>query len=99
MVDAATALKAPLLDIPENYYEDLAARFGLGDAELEALRHRHLLYDRDASGSVFRHAYTGQFRDRVFVEIAERSGRYSGFGAANASVRMAARRRSRGAAG
>jgi len=96
VVDAAAARQAPLLDIPENYYEDLAARFGLDDAELMALRQRHLLYDRDGSGGVFRHAYTRQFRDRVFLEIAERSGRYSGFGAVNASVRMAAQRRSRG---
>jgi 4-hydroxyphenylpyruvate dioxygenase len=95
VVDAAAGRQAPLLDIPENYHEDLAARFGLDDAELEALRQRHLFYDRDASGGVFRHAYTRQFRDRVFLEIAERSGSYGGFGAANASVRMAAQRRSR----
>ncbi|NBQ73884.1 MAG: sugar phosphate isomerase/epimerase and 4-hydroxyphenylpyruvate domain-containing protein [Acetobacteraceae bacterium] len=85
--------QTPLLELPENYYEDLAARFGLEDAELEALRHHHLLYDRDASGGVFRHAYTRQFRDRVFFEIAERADGYTGFGAANAAVRMAAQRR------
>jgi len=96
VVDAATIRAAPLLDIPENYYEDLAARFGLDDSELEALQRRHLLYDRDAAGGVFRHAYTRQFRDRVFLEIAERAGGYSGFGAANAPVRMAAQRRNRG---
>ncbi|NBS43467.1 MAG: sugar phosphate isomerase/epimerase and 4-hydroxyphenylpyruvate domain-containing protein [Acetobacteraceae bacterium] len=87
--------QTPLLELPENYYEDLAARFGLEDAELEALRHHHLLYDRDASGGVFRHAYTRQFRDRVFFEIAERADGYTGFGAANAAVRMAAQRRFR----
>jgi 4-hydroxyphenylpyruvate dioxygenase len=98
VADAAAARQAPLLDIPENYYEDLAARFGLDDAELEALRNRHLLYDRDAEGGVFRHAYTQPFRDRVFLEVAERAGGYTGFGAANAPVRMAAQRRSRGTA-
>ncbi|MBR0659808.1 bifunctional sugar phosphate isomerase/epimerase/4-hydroxyphenylpyruvate dioxygenase family protein [Neoroseomonas oryzicola] len=91
--DAAAARGAPMLDIPENYYEDLAARLGLGDAELHALQQRHLLYDQDAAGGVFRHAYTRQFRDRIFLEIAERSGGYTGFGAVNAPVRMAAQRR------
>jgi 4-hydroxyphenylpyruvate dioxygenase len=94
-MEAAAARQAPLLDIPENYYEDLAARFGLEDAELEALRQRHLLYDQDPAAGIFRHAYTRQFRDGVFLEIAERTGGYPGFGAANAPVRMAAHRRSR----
>lgn len=91
--DAAASRGAPMLDIPENYYEDLAARLGLDDAELHALQQRHLLYDQDAAGGIFRHAYTRQFRDRIFLEIAERSGGYTGFGAVNAPVRMAAQRR------
>ncbi|MEO3475390.1 TIM barrel protein [Roseomonas sp. CAU 1739] len=92
-LDDAAGRHAPLLDIPANYYEDLGARFGLDDAELEALKARHVLYDRDNDGGVFRHAYTRQFQDRAFLEIVERSGGYVGFGAANASVRMAAQRR------
>ncbi|MGG5807742.1 bifunctional sugar phosphate isomerase/epimerase/4-hydroxyphenylpyruvate dioxygenase family protein [Falsiroseomonas sp. CW058] len=92
-VDLAATRGAPLLDIPENYYEDLGARFGLEDEELGALAERHLLYDRDGSGGAFRHAYTHAFRDRFFLELAERQGGYGGFGAANASVRMAAQRR------
>lgn len=91
--EAAAARRAPMLDIPENYYEDLGARFGLDDAELAALARRHLLYDRDPAGGVFRHAYTHAFRDRFFLEIAERTGGYAGFGAANAPARMAAQRR------
>ncbi|WP_137176776.1 bifunctional sugar phosphate isomerase/epimerase/4-hydroxyphenylpyruvate dioxygenase family protein [Roseomonas sp. AR75] len=91
--EAAAAEGAPLLDIPENYYEDLGARFGLEDAELAALAQRHLLYDRDPDGGSFRHLYTHAFRDRFFLEIAERGGGYAGFGAANAPVRMAAQRR------
>jgi 4-hydroxyphenylpyruvate dioxygenase len=92
-VDATVTRGAPLLDIPENYYEDLGARFGLSDAELEALACRHLLYDRDPQGGSFRHAYTHASRDRFFLEIVERAGGYGGFGAANAAVRMAAQRR------
>ncbi|WP_272910922.1 bifunctional sugar phosphate isomerase/epimerase/4-hydroxyphenylpyruvate dioxygenase family protein [Falsiroseomonas oryziterrae] len=92
-VDAAATRQAPLLDIPENYYEDVAARFGLDDAELEALQRRHLLYDRDSAGGVFRHAYSQAFRERFFFELVERLGGYAGFGASNAAVRMAAQRR------
>jgi 4-hydroxyphenylpyruvate dioxygenase len=98
-MDEASAAGAPLLDIPENYFEDLAARYGLDDAELAALARRHLLYDQDPAGGVFRHAYTHAFRDRFFLELAERSGGYAGFGAANAPVRMAAQRRARPAGG
>lgn len=92
-VDAAASHHAPLLDIPENYYEDLGARFGLDDAEAAALAARHLLYDRDAAGGTFLHAYTQAFRDRFFLEILSRAGGYSGYGAANAPFRMAAQRR------
>lgn len=92
-VDAAAVRAAPLLDIPANYYEDLGARFGLAEDELVMLSRRHLLYDRDASGGVYRHVYTASFRDRFFLEMVERSGGYAGFGAANAPIRMAAQRR------
>ncbi|MGG5821461.1 bifunctional sugar phosphate isomerase/epimerase/4-hydroxyphenylpyruvate dioxygenase family protein [Falsiroseomonas sp. HW251] len=91
-VDAAAAAGAPLLDIPANYYEDLAARFGLDEAELDAMAKRHLLYDRDPTGGSFLHAYTHAFRDRFFLELLERRDAYAGFGAANAPVRMAAQR-------
>jgi 4-hydroxyphenylpyruvate dioxygenase len=94
VVDAAASRQAPLLAIPENYYEDLGARFGLDDEMLAALARRHLLYDRDPTGGNFLHAYTPAFRDRFFLEIAARDGGYAGFGAANAPVRMAAQRRS-----
>ena len=85
--------EAPLLPIPENYYDDLAARWGLDDAALGALRARHLLYDRGetaAGGGEFLHAYTLAFAGRFFFEMLERRGGYKGFGAANAAVRMAA---------
>ena len=95
-VDAAAARGAPLLEIADNYYEDLAARFPLGDAELAELQRRHLLHDQDGGTGRFRHAYTAAFQERFFFEIAERQGGYGGFGAANAPARMAAQQRQRG---
>jgi 4-hydroxyphenylpyruvate dioxygenase len=86
---------APMLTIPENYYEDLGARFGLDDAKLADLERGHLLYDRDSSGGEFLHAYTLPFEDRFFFEIVERRGGYADYGAPNAGVRMAAQARVR----
>ena len=95
--EAAAERGAPLLDIPGNYYEDLGARLGLDDETLAELRRHHLLFDRgDAAGGgggAFRHAYTLPFQDRFFFEIADRTGGYDGFGAANAGARMAAQQR------
>ena len=83
----------PLLAIPPNYYEDLAARVDLDDAQLRELERLGLLFDRDPGGE-FRHAYTDTFRHRFFFELVERRG-YAGFGAPNASVRVAAQARDR----
>jgi 4-hydroxyphenylpyruvate dioxygenase len=81
-----------LLTVPGNYYDDLAARWALADAQLDEWQRLHLLYDRDAGGE-FIHAYTEAFQDRFFFEFVERRGS-TGFGAANASVRMAAQAKS-----
>ena len=80
---------ARTLPIPANYYEDLAAKWGLDDALLAQLQRANLLYDRDEEGE-FLHAYTGTFDDRFFFEIVERRGNYRQYGAVNAAVRMAA---------
>ena len=95
--DAAAAVRhareagLPLLPIPPNYYEDLQARLDVDDEAAAELQRLFLLYDRDAGGE-FRHAYTATFQNRFFFEITERKG-YGGFGAPNASVRMAAQAR------
>lgn len=80
---------ARTLPIPANYYEDLAAKWGLDDTLLAQLQRANLLYDRDEEGE-FLHAYTGTFDDRFFFEIVERRGNYRQYGAVNAAMRMAA---------
>jgi 4-hydroxyphenylpyruvate dioxygenase len=88
---------ARFLPIPNNYYEDIGARWGLDDERLATLRAHNILYDRDDTGE-FLHAYTDPFDDRFFFEIVQRIGSYQQYGAANASVRMAAQAKRRGAA-
>lgn len=88
-VDRFVANGMTMLEIPENYYADLGARFLLEDDFLAKLQRLNLLYDRDETGE-FLHAYTDTFDDRFYFEIVERRGAYQKFGAANASVRMAA---------
>lgn len=75
------------LPIPENYYEDLAARFGLEAGMLDTLRGLQLLYDRDEHGA-FLHFYTGTV-GRLFLEVVQRLDGYDGYGAPNAPVRLA----------
>lgn len=76
------------LPVPDNYYDDLAARFDLPEQTLATLRELDLLYDRDEHGE-FYHLYTPTVGE-VFLEIVQRTGRYEGFGAPNAPVRLAA---------
>ncbi len=92
----AEALRAngvALLAIPENYYDDLDARFGLDAELLERLRGAGILYDRDAEGEYLQ-LFTEAFDDRFFFEVVERRGAHRGFGAANAPIRLAAQARS-----
>ena len=79
------------LPVPQNYYEDLDARFDLDAAFVASLQELHLLYDRDAEGE-FLHFYT-ETLGTVFFEVVERRHGYSGFGAPNAPVRLAAQYR------
>ena len=81
----------PLLSVPGNYYDDLAARLELEPALLDALRELDVLYDRGPRGELL-HFYTAPTGGRVFFEVLERRGGYDGYGAANSPVRMAAQR-------
>jgi 4-hydroxyphenylpyruvate dioxygenase len=79
---------AALLQIPANYYDDLAAKLGIEDAMIARLAAANVLYDRDGEGEFFQ-IYTAPFEDRFSFELVERRN-YHGYGAANAPVRLAA---------
>lgn len=82
----------PLLQVPENYYADLATKFDLPAELIARMRSLNILYDRSEVGEFF-HAYTETFLDRFFFEVVQRRGDYEGYGASNAPVRMAAQTR------
>ncbi|WP_342358916.1 bifunctional sugar phosphate isomerase/epimerase/4-hydroxyphenylpyruvate dioxygenase family protein [Terrarubrum flagellatum] len=91
----ARALKEaglPTVPVPENYYDDLAARFDLDQSLLDDLASFGILYDRDQQGEYFQ-IYTLAFQDRFFFELVERRNDYAGFGAANAPIRLASQAR------
>ena len=93
---SAHALKSNgfnLLELSKNYYDDLAARFGLDTDFLEKLSSNQILYDRDESGEFFQ-LYSQNFGEGFFCEIVEYRGKYSGYGSANAQFRIAAQKRS-----
>ena len=76
------------LDIPDNYYEDLSARYDLEPELIERMRSLDILYDRHKGGEFF-HIYTRMFDQRFFFEVVQRRN-YDLFGAANTPVRLAA---------
>ena len=93
LVATARALKAqgaPLLPIPDNYYDDLAAKHELDAGLLAALREFGLLYDREPDGGELLQLYLTPFDDRFHFELVERRGGYAGYGALNAPLRLAA---------
>ena len=74
-----------------DYYDDLEARTELSAERINILRENNILYDRDEAGEYLQ-AYTRSFEDLFFFEIVERRA-YKGFGAVNASIRLAAQTR------
>ena len=82
---------ADFLKIPDNYYDDIEAKYGLDAATMDALRDNQILYDREGDGEFFQ-VYTPIFDERFFFEIVQRRG-YHGFGAPNAAIRLAAQTR------
>ena len=82
---------ASFLSIPDNYYDDVEAKYDLDAGTMADLRANQILYDRDGDGEFFQ-IYTHIFDERFFFEIVERRS-YQGFGAANAAIRLAAQAR------
>jgi 4-hydroxyphenylpyruvate dioxygenase len=81
-----------LLPIPENYYDDLESKTDLPSERIAELQRQNILYDHDGTAEYLQ-AYTRTFKGRFFFEIVERRGDYRGFGASNASIRLAAQTR------
>jgi 4-hydroxyphenylpyruvate dioxygenase len=91
----AEALKArgfQALTMSRNYYDDLEARFDLEPGLGDRIRASNILYDRDDRGEYFQ-LYSRTYGEGFFFEIVERRNGYQGYGATNASFRIAAQRR------
>jgi 4-hydroxyphenylpyruvate dioxygenase len=86
------ARNTSFLKIPDNYYDDIEAKFDLDAKTMAALRDNQILYDREGDAEFFQ-IYTHIFDERFFFEIVERRSNYQGFGAPNAAIRLAAQTR------
>ncbi|MGV9713783.1 TIM barrel protein [Gordonia sp. NPDC003424] len=78
------------LAIPDNYYDDLAARFDLPADLVDQLRAYDILYDAEPGGGEFFHFFTPTIGEDLFFEIVCRRGGYRGYGEVNSPVRVAA---------
>jgi 4-hydroxyphenylpyruvate dioxygenase len=86
IVDTVTKLRdrgVEFLKVPSSYYEDLLARVGTIDEDLEPLKELGILVDRDDEGYLLQ-IFTKPVEDRptVFFEIIQRKGAKS-FGKGN----------------
>jgi 3-dehydroshikimate dehydratase len=77
------------LPVPDNYYDDLDARFALDPESLADLRGAGVLYDRIGHGELL-HVYTEALPGGFSIELLERRGGYDAYGSANTHVRLAA---------
>lgn len=83
---------AEILPIPANYHDDIAARFGLNDQRRDALAQANIFYDADGNGGDYLQLFSRAFHKRFFFEFVERHD-YEGYGAPNASIRLASQER------
>ncbi|WP_431870093.1 TIM barrel protein [Nocardiopsis eucommiae] len=88
---AMVAAGEPPIRVPDNHYDDLAARTDLSPERLALMRDLGILYDTDGTGG-FWHLYTPLLGGRLFFEVVQRVDGYEGYGASNTAVRMAAHR-------
>jgi 4-hydroxyphenylpyruvate dioxygenase len=89
-VAALRAQGAPILPVPDNYYDDVAAKYDLAPGFLASLRASGVFYERDERGGEYLHAYTAPFDDRFEFEFVQRLGGYDLYGSTNSPVRLAA---------
>ncbi len=80
------------LPIPQNYYDALGLEFGLDASLISAMQKANILYSRNETGEYFQ-IYSQPIWSGFFVEIVERRSGYSGYGARNAPIRLAAQAR------
>ncbi len=80
------------LPIPENYYDDLDARFDLPPGLLDRLREANVLYDQ-IGGAEFFQMYSRALPGGLYAEIVQRGPGYRRYGEANAPFRIAAQTR------
>jgi 4-hydroxyphenylpyruvate dioxygenase len=95
ILDTVARLKAAgvsFLAAPDNYYDDLEARFPDRADVMSRLRADGILYDRSPAGEFF-HIPTETFAGRFSFEIVQRVGGYDGHGEANAPAYLAAQAR------
>jgi 4-hydroxyphenylpyruvate dioxygenase len=88
-VQALRERGAPMLKIPANYYDDLAAKIDVDADTLARWQQLDIMVERQG-GAEFLHAYSLPFDGRFFFEVIERRGGYDGYGATDAPVRLAA---------
>jgi 4-hydroxyphenylpyruvate dioxygenase len=91
---AARAAGAPLLAIPDNYYDDLEARLELPPERLAVLRELGILHEQTPQGAYLQ-VCTEVLGGRIFLALVQRVGEHDGYGWTDAPVRMAAHRRRR----
>ncbi|MBO9468415.1 sugar phosphate isomerase/epimerase and 4-hydroxyphenylpyruvate domain-containing protein [Tropicibacter sp. R15_0] len=77
------------LEISPNYYDDLQAQFGLDDDLVARLRAGNILFDQQGNTAYYQ-IYSQPIFQGFFFEIVQRSRSYTGYGARNASARLAA---------
>ncbi|WP_299906683.1 sugar phosphate isomerase/epimerase and 4-hydroxyphenylpyruvate domain-containing protein [uncultured Paracoccus sp.] len=82
----------PVLQIGANYYDDVAARFGLSADLVARMQAANVLYDEDERGRFFQF-YSATQPGGFFFEIIQRENGYQGYGAPNAPFRIAAQKR------
>lgn len=90
---AVTVMRAAgvgLLEVPANYYDDLAARYDLAPERLAELRSHGVMYERDDDGGEILHVYTRRIAGAFYVEVLQRVGGYDGYGTSSTPVRLVA---------